>query len=245
MDVSIPWLRAVLGALPAACLALCSGVVRAHDLITAEAADRYVAQARAWVAVAAAKEPPAARADASVSLARMLDEIRDLLNSDLATHGRVQGLPSHLLIERLKEAGSPLGWAERLGRYGAPVQWYRTGLDLDPRGRRAGEALFGWLSGSFYDGFRDDPLKPLAPDTAGLLPLIEAGERYAREFPRDANLEEGRFITAILRVRAARAGLPERKVHGARARELLRDFQRDYPDSLRSAAVPVLLDALP
>lgn len=245
MHFSLPALCAMAGMLVTGWLAMAPAMARAHDLITPESADRYVVQARAWVAVTASKEPPAARADASVSLARMLDEIRDLLNRDIATHGRVQGLPSNLLIERLKEAGSPLGWAERLGRYGAPVQWYRTGLDLDPRGRRAGEALFGWLSGSFYDGFRDDPLKPLAPDTAGLLPLIEAGERYVREFPRDANLEEGRFITAILRVRAARAGLPERKAHAARARELLRDFQRDYPDSLRSAAVPVLLDALP
>lgn len=217
----------------------------AHDLITPESADRYVVQARSWVTVINSRESAASRADAAASLGRMLDEIRDLLNRDIATHGRVQGLPSNLLVERLKQAGSPLAWAERLGRFAAPVEWYRGSLDADPRGRRSGEALFGWLSGSFYDGFRDDPLKPLVPDGPALLQLVEAGERFVREFPRDANAEEGRFITAILRVRAARAGLPERKVHAARARELLRDFQRDFPDSLRSAAVPVLLDALP
>ncbi len=228
----------------AALLAL-AATAAAHDLITPESAERYVARARASVGVAASREPAPVRASATLDLAKMLDEIRDLLNRDIATHGRVQGLPSNLLIEQLKQAGSPLSWSERLGRFAAPVDLYRGALELDPRGRRAGEALFGLLYGSFYDGFRDDPLKPVVPDGPALLPLVEAGERFVREFPRDANAEEGRFITAILRVRAARAGLPDRKAHAARARELLREFQRDYPESLRSAAVPVLLESLP
>jgi hypothetical protein len=57
-------------------------------------------------------------------------------------------------------------------------------------------------------------------------------------------VEEVRFIFAIAHVRAARAGV-DTKRFAARARELLNQFQRDYPQSLRTAAVPVLLDALP
>jgi hypothetical protein len=231
--------------LAGAALLAVAATAASHDLITPESAERYVARARTSVGFAASREPAPVRASATLDLAKMLDEIRDLLNRDIATHGRVQGLPSNLLIEQLKQAGSPLAWSERLGRYAAPVDLYRGALELDPRGRRAGEALFGLLYGSFYDGFRDDPLKPVVPDGPALLPLVEAGERFVREFPRDANAEEGRFIAAIIRVRAARAGLPDRKAHAARARELLRDFQHDYPDSLRSAAVPVLIESLP
>ena len=65
-----------------------------------------------------------------------------------------------------------------------------------------------------------------------------------REFARDRNLEEVKFITAVLHVRAARAGGADASRSAARAKELLTQFARDYPNSMRTAAVPVLLDAL-
>ena len=131
-----------------------------------------------------------------------------------------------------------------LGRYAAPVGYYQAALELDPNGRLANEAIYGYLYGTFYDGFRDDPLQPLTRDAALLRTQLDLGERFVREFPRDRNLEEVKFITAVLYVRAARAGGTDASRSAARARELLRQFERDYPDSMRTAAVPVLLDAL-
>jgi hypothetical protein len=204
----------------------------AHELITPDAADRYISQANKFAATIKAKDAPATRADAMVSLARMLDDIKELLNRDLASHGRIQGLPSQLLVDRLRQVGHPLVWSEALGRFGAPVDLYKTALDLDQKGKRAHEALAGML-------------KPILADGAQLQPLIEAGERLVKEYPRDPSTEEARFVTAILQIRAARAGVGDRRVRSARAREMMTQFQRDYPDSLRSAAIPVFLDALP
>ena len=216
----------------------------AHDLITAEAAERYIAQAQRDVAVIRGPEPASRRAEAHLALARMQDEIRDLLNRDLAMHGRVQGLPSNLVVARFKVAGAPLPWSERLGRFAAPVAYYTAAYDLDPKGPGANEALYGVLYGRFYDGFRDDPLTSLDPEPASSNALIDAGERFVRDFPRDAHLEEVRFIVAIAWVRVARGGSDARR-SAARARELLERFRQDYPTSLRAAAVPVMLEALP
>lgn len=218
--------------------------VQAHDLITAEAAERYIAQAQRNVATVRSREPVARRAEAHLALARMQDEIRDLLNRDLAMHGRVQGLPSNLVVDRFKVIGAPLPWSERLGRFGAPVEHYAAAHDLDPKGPVAAGALYGVLYGRFYDSFRDDPLLSLDIEPASSNALIDAGERFVRDYPRDANLEEVRFIVAIASVRVARAGGDARRT-AARARELLERFRQDYPDSLRSAAVPVMLEAIP
>lgn len=216
----------------------------AHDLITAEAVERYLSQATEQVATIRSNEPAPRRAEAHLALARLQDEIRDLLNRDIATHGKVQGLPSNLLIERFRAAGAPLPWSDRLGRYAAPVEHYRAAADLDRKGRRAGDAMFGLLYGTFYDSFRDDPLQSIVNEPATSRLLIDVGERFAAEHAGDANIEEARFIVAIAYVRLARGGTDVKR-HAARARELLTRFQRDYPDSLRAAAVPVMLDALP
>ncbi|MBX9962691.1 MAG: hypothetical protein K2Y35_06545 [Burkholderiales bacterium] len=218
--------------------------VCAHDLITAEAAERYIAQAQRNAATIRSREAAPKRAEAHLALARMQDEIRDLLNRDLAMHGRVQGLPSYLVVERFKAAGTPLPWSERLGRFGAPVEHYTAAYDLDPKGAGANDALYGVLYGRFYDSFRDDPLKSLDAEPGGSRILIDAGERFVRDFPRDGNVEEVRFIVAVAWVRVARAGGDSRP-SAARARELLLRFQQDYPGSLRAAAVPVFMDALP
>lgn len=218
--------------------------VDAHDLITAEAAERYIAQAQRNIATIRSREAATRRAEAHLALARMQDEIRDLLNRDLAMHGRVQGLPSNLVVERFKAMGVPLPWSERLGRFGAPVEHYAAAYDLDPKGTGASAALFGVVYGRFYDSFRDDPLASLVPEPASSNALIEAGERFVQSYPGDTNVEEVRFIVAVAWVRVARGG-GDTKRGAAQARELLERFRKDYPDSLRSAAVPVMLEALP
>lgn len=227
-------------------LLLCASVTaRAHDLITAAAAEDYVRRAQSYVATTKNESATAiARATAQLDLARMQDEIKELLNRDLAMHGKVQGLPSNALIERLRAADAALPWSETLQRYAAPLPRYEVYVVTATRGERVNEALFGAITGYFYESFRDDPLQPLPGAMKQSDKHIGYSERFINEFPKDANIEEVRFIAAILHLRAARERA-NAKSHGARAKELLIAFRKDYPESMRAAAVPVLLDEIP
>src|SRR4051812_42648252 len=83
----------------------CAGITQAHDLITSESAVRYLAQAQQRLEVVYSRQPPAQRAESAFALGRMLDEIRDLLNRDVAAHGRIQGLSTEYLVRELKRKG--------------------------------------------------------------------------------------------------------------------------------------------
>ena len=117
----------------------------AHDLVTSESAERYLARADGDLAVIKSREPAAMRAAAHCDLGRMLDEVRDLLNRDISTHGRVQGLPSNFLVAELKARGAPLAGTGQGGRFAANVSHYRDCLRLSPDGLDAADAMFRLL----------------------------------------------------------------------------------------------------
>lgn len=107
--------------------------------------------------------------------------------------------------------------------------------------------MFAWLTGAFYDSFDADPLQPRAQPWSELQEQMALGERLVRRFPADPQTEEARFVLAVLYARAAR-GAPERNTavqYADRARAAIGEFQGCYPDSLRAAALPVPLEALP
>jgi hypothetical protein len=228
-------------------LALHCAAARAHDMITAESAERYLAQAARHSAQIRSRESAEARAQAQYELGRMLDEIRDLLNRDVAAHGRIQGLPTEYLVRELARKGVALQPSPTLGRYPANVDYYRESLRLQPAGPRAADAMFAWLQGVFYDSFDADPLQPRAQSWRELQEQISLGERLLKQAPAHPELEEAKFILAVLHTRAARSApdLKTGKGYADSAGMLIRDFQMRYPDSLRAAAMPVLLEALP
>lgn len=224
---------------------LAAAAASAHDLITAESAERYLQQAGTWQALAASPAPATERAEAQYRIGAMLDEIRELLNRDLAAHGIVQGLPSTYLVAELRRQGVPLAWSEKRRRFSANTQYFEQALGLAPRGPHAADAGLRLLLGRFYDSFGSDPLAADEswPQLAGQIALAEG--LAARELQGDAR-EEVEFIGAILHVRAnARASdAGSRRSHGTRAREAIAAFEARYPDSLRRALMPVLRAAL-
>jgi hypothetical protein len=231
------------------CLALAGtcATAQAHDLITAEAAQRYLAQADAHLSVLKAKTPPARRAEASYGMGRMLDEIRDLLNRDLAEHGRVQGLPTEYLVQSLQGRGVGLQVDPQLRRFPANLRWYREALAAAPDGAQSADATFRLLQGWFYDSFTDDPLQPRDQPWEKLQEQVQLGERLLQRYPQHAEREEAQFIVLVHYVQAARAA-PEpsaRASYGARAQQAAAQFRTRYPESLRVAAVDVLLESLP
>ncbi len=229
----------VAGALLAA-----SAAASAHDLITAEAAERYLATAAQHGKVIRSHAPAAQRAEAHYALGAMLDEIRDLLNRDIATHGKVQGLPSEYLVAALAAAGTPLASTPGTLRFPANLDHYRESLRLAPTGHSAADASFRLLQGWFYDSFDDDPLAPRAQTWTQLQQQIRIGEQLLQRYPAHAGREEAEFIVAVHYLQGARIApsAAERARHAQRAREALTAFRQRYPDSMRVAAVEVLLE---
>jgi hypothetical protein len=238
--------RAAHRALLALCLlsaALLPPVVRAHDLITAEAVEKYLTRADAGLTTVRGKSPPRVRAEAHYDLGRMLDEIRELLNRDVAMHGRVQGLPTHLLMKELKGRGLELVASPASNRFPVPAAHYAEALKLDADAH-GGDAAFRLLTGRFYDSFDADPSRSrLAwPD---LEEQMRLAERLAARKPSHPEQEEIEFVLAVQHVQAAalvpdRARAPD---HLKRAQTAAAAFSRRYPDSLRNAALEVLTAA--
>jgi hypothetical protein len=224
---------------------LAAAAANAHDLITAESAERYLQQAGKWQALAAPAVPATERAEALFRIGAMLDEIRELLNRDLGVHGVVQGLPSNYLVAELRRQVVPLAWSEKRRRFGANTQYYEQALALAPRGPHATDAGLRLLQGRFYDSFASDPLAADEPwpRLAGQIALAE--DLMARDLPGDAR-EELEFIGAILHARAnlSAPDAASRRSHGRKARQATAAFEARYPDSLRSALMPILREAL-
>jgi hypothetical protein len=224
---------------------LAAAVGNAHDLITADSAQRYLEEARKWQALAASSSPATERAEAQYRIGAMLDEVRELLNRDLAAHGNVQGLPSNYLVAELRRHGAPLAWSEKRRRFTANTQYFERTLGLAPRGPRATDAGVRLLQGRFYDSFETDPLAADEPWPRLAEQVVLAEDLAARELQGDAR-EEVQFIGAILHARASLRApdATSRRSHGRKAREAIAAFEARYPDSLRSAVMPILRDAL-
>lgn len=215
----------------------------AHDLITAEAVEKYLARADSDLSTVRGKAPSRVRADAHYDLGRMLDEIRELLNRDVAMHGRVQGLATHLLIKELKGRGLELAASAGSGRFVVPASHYVEALKLDADAR-GGDAAFRLLTGRFYDSFDADPARSRL-SWPELEEQMRLAERLASRKQPHPEQEEIEFVAAVLHVQAA-ALVPDRTRaadHVKRAQTAAAVFSRRYPDSLRNAALEVLTAA--
>ncbi len=223
----------------------CALPLRAHDLLTADAVERYLRDAEKWRSSATAAAPPAQRAEALYRIGVMLDEVRDLLNADLAAHGKVQGLPSSYLIAELSRLGMPLARAAAGGRFLANRHYFEAALKLAPGAALAADAGLRLLQAGFYESFEQDPLD-WRGDRRELAAQIALAESLLGRFPAHPGGEEIEFIAAILYARAAR--MPGRDAatrYAAKARRASGDFLARYPDSMRAAAISVLREALP
>lgn len=229
--------RRLMGALLALCLCWSAS---AHDLITADAVEKYLARADGDLATMRGKGAARVRADAHYDLARMLDEIRELLNRDVAMHGRVQGLATHLLMKELKGRNLEPVPSPASGRFPVPALHYAEALKLDTDAR-GGDAAFRLLTGRFYDSFDADPSRSRL-SWPELEEQIRLADRLASRKPPHPEQEEIEFVAAVQQVQAA--GLvPDRAravEHMKRAQAAAAAFSRRYPDSLRNAALDVL-----
>ncbi len=217
----------------------------AHDLITAEAVQGYLESAARWHEQSMSAPNTSARAEAHVKIGSMLDEIRELLNRDLAVHGTVQGLASNYLVAELKQLGTPLAYSDSRRIFLANTLHYRTALGLGLAGPLAQQAKLRLLRGDFYDSFDFDPLQSLQT-WAQLREQLALAEDLVAVTNTEPDREEVRFMAALVYTRAARSATdPDLAAdYRNKAMMLAEAFERDYPDSMRSAAMPVVRNAL-
>ena len=217
----------------------------AHDLITAEAAERYLGNAIRWHEQSRSAPVADHRADAHVKLGAMLDEIRELLNRDLATHGKVQGLASIYLVAELKRLGTPLAYSDSRRYFLANSAHYRAALEIGVTGPLERDAKLRLLRGDFYDSFDFDPLQS-TQTWEQLQVQMALAEDLVANTVTEPDREEVRFIAAFVYTRAAKSA-PDAKTATEfrnKAMTSAMAFEREYPDSMRSAAMPVVRDAL-
>jgi hypothetical protein len=222
-----------------------ASIALAHDLITAELAERYLQQASNWHeqirSGAQGREP----ARACLQIGEMLDEIRALLNRDLAVHGRVQGLASAYLVSGLERTGTPLAFSPSRNYFTANSDYYRSALELGLGDDLARRARVGLLRGEFYDNFSANLLDTSVASQPLQEQLALADALISDALP-EPDMEEVRFIATILYARAAMSASrsAKRVAYRDKALILATAFERDYPDSLRATAIPIVRSSL-
>ena len=231
--------------LVAVALLLIATNIAAHDLITAELAEGYLNKATKWHQQSETDTDKSERAKAYLRIGVMLDEIRGYLNRDLAAHGEVQGLASNYLVAELKRVGTPLAYSESRNYFTANSEYYRTALEMGLNSTLAREARLRLLRGEFYDSFDVDPLQT-GQSAEQLQHSVALVEQLLATVTREPDLEEIRFIAAIVYARAARVAtdVAERAEFRGKALAYVEVFIGEYPESMRSAAMPVVRAAL-
>lgn len=211
----------------------------AHDAISNDARKSYTAKLEELQRTAQAGSAPASRAAAFFEIGKTLDEIRGLLNEDVVSHGKPQGLETSVLINELKSRYT-LQVSPQTRLFLADLAPYRESLKLDPRGKHASQARFLVFKNHFYDSFVDNPIKPLQQTKASLLEMIGLGENLLPVRDAGVDSEEVHFILAIHYLQAADSGaLPKEKAQ-ARFAELLKKFRSTWPASLKLSTLEAL-----
>jgi hypothetical protein len=214
--------------------------VEAHDAISADARKIYLARLDELTRTAQGNAPAAVRANAWLEMGRTLDEIRALLNEDIISHGKTQGLETSVLVNMLNASVHKLQVSPQTRLYLSDQRPYRESLVLDPRGKQASLARFLLFKYHFYDSFVDHPLKPINQSQERLLEMIGIGESLLTLRDPAIDSEEVHFILGIHYLQALDSGAVPKPKCQARVGELLKKFRNQWPSSLKLATLEAL-----
>jgi hypothetical protein len=212
----------------------------AHESITTEARKNYLIKLQEGSQVLSANPSVPVKAKTLYQIGATLEEIRDLFNQDIISHGAVKGLESNLLLTELARAGFKLDMSPKIGLYLSQLHYYREAIKLDGKAVFADHARYLLLKNHFYDSFTDNPLTPLSQSKEELSELLDVGERLQKIKDKDINQEEVKFILAIHYLQAMQQQLVGKDEGLKKFKKLLTELSRDYPQSLK----PMTLEAL-
>ena len=227
------------GCLGLAVLASCFSV-QAHDAISAEARKAYLSRLDELARTAQSAAAPSVRANAWLETGKTLDDIRGLLNEDIISHGKTQGLETSVLVNMLNASANKLQLSPQTRLYLSDPRPYRESLALDPRGKQATLARFLLFKHHFYDSFVDNPLKPINQSKESLLEMIGFGESLLTLRDPVIDSEEVHFILGIHYLQALDSGALAKTKCQTRVAELLKKFRSQWPSSLKLATLEAL-----
>ncbi len=210
-----------------------------HDAISSEARKAYIARLDE-LQRGTASGSAAARAAAQVEAGKLLDEIRGLLNEDIISHGKIQGLETTMLVSQLNATPYKLQQSPQTRLILAELRPWREALALEPKGANAALARYRVLKNHFYDSFVDNPLKPVQQSKETLLEMIGFGEALLSTKHPEVDSEEVHFILAIHYLQAADSGAVPKAKSQQRVQELVRKFRSSWPNSLKLATLDAL-----
>lgn len=211
-----------------------------HESITPEARKNYLAKLLEAQQVQAGNATPVTKAKALYQIGSTLDEIRDLFNQDIISHGAVKGLESTLLLSEVSRAGFKMEMSSKIGLYLSQLHYYRDAIKLDARADFADHARYLLLKNHFYDSFTDNPLAPFSQSREELNDLLAIGESLLKIKQTNISVEEVRFVLAIHYLQATQQQLIPKEEGQKKFKKLLADLRKDYPQSLK----PMTLEAL-
>ncbi|MFZ2738287.1 MAG: hypothetical protein WBI20_01380 [Burkholderiaceae bacterium] len=219
---------------------LCAVSALAHESITTEARKNYLSRLQEAQKIQAGNNSVSTRAQALYQIGVILDEIRELFNQDIISHGAVKGLESSLLLSELGRAGFQQVLSSKIGLYLADLHFYREAIRLDSKAAFADHARYQLLKSHFYDSFTNDPLEPLSQAREELLELLNIGEGLLKVRGANINAEEVKFILAIHYLQAINQKLIGKEEGQKKFKKLLDELRKDFPQSLK----PLTLEAL-
>ena len=218
----------------------CSLSSWAHDSITTETRQRFMLTLQQTQQMLVSSTSAVEKGKANFMMATTLDEIRDLFNEDIQSHGAVNGLESNVLLAELARGGFTLYKSTQIGLYLSPLEHYRSALSLHPKAGYATLAAYRLFKNQFYDSFTDNPLKPLSQSREELTKLLQIGDTLLKSKDPIVNQEEVQFIQAIHTLQAIDANLLSTADGQKKFKQLLTQLRSQYPQSLK----PLTLEAL-
>ena len=218
----------------------CSLSSWAHDSITTETRQRFMLTLQQTQQMLVSSTSAVEKGKANFMMATTLDEIRDLFNEDIQSHGAVNGLESNVLLAELARGGFTLYKSKQIGLYLSPLEHYRSALSLHPKAGYATLAAYRLFKNQFYDSFTDNPLKPLSQSREELTKLLQIGDTLLKSKDPIVNQEEVQFIQAIHTLQAIDANLLSTADGQKKFKQLLTQLRSQYPQSLK----PLTLEAL-
>ena len=219
---------------------ICSLSSWAHDSITTEPRQRFIMTLQQTQQMLVSSTSAVEKGKAHFMMATTLDEIRDLFNEDIQSHGAVNGLESNVLLAELARGGFMLNKSKQIGLYLSPLEHYRSALSLHPKAGYATLAAYRLFKNQFYDSFTDNPLKPLSQTREELTKLLQIGETLLKSKDPIVNQEEVQFIQAIHTLQAIDQQLLSPADGQKKFKQLLTQLRSQYPQSLK----PLTLEAL-